>query len=146
VAAFFVCTGAASCKASEKEQPPLEKREFIIEQAGGGKTRIFAELARTEAERQRGLMYREFLADGEGMLFIFERDQKLSFWMKNTLIPLSIAFIDKDGRILQIRDMQPQDLTPVRSDHAVRYALEAPQGWFTWAGVAVGDIVRIDLR
>jgi uncharacterized membrane protein (UPF0127 family) len=76
------------------------------------------------------------------MLFIFDRDQVLSFWMKNTLIPLSIAFIASDGRILQIKDMEPLSLSTVNSDRSVRYALEVPRGWFSRAGIAIGDIVQ----
>jgi uncharacterized membrane protein (UPF0127 family) len=102
------------------------------------------ELARTGAERTQGLMNRKTLADGRGMLFIFDRDQILSFWMKNTLIPLSIAFIARDGRILEIRDMRPLDETAVRSSRSVRYALEAPQGWFGRAGITAGDVVLLD--
>jgi uncharacterized membrane protein (UPF0127 family) len=89
-------------------------------------------------------MYRKQLPDGEGMLFIFERDEALSFWMKNTIIPLSIAFIASDGRITEIKDMRPRDLNAVKSSRSVRYALEAPQGWFTRAGISPGDTVRGD--
>jgi uncharacterized membrane protein (UPF0127 family) len=104
---------------------------------------ITVEIARTEEERAQGLMYRKKLPDGEGMLFIFERDQQLSFWMKNTSIPLSIAFISSDGRITEIRDMQPHDLNSVQSSRSVRYALEAPQGWFTRAGIKPGDLMQM---
>ena len=90
-------------------------------------------------------MYREKLADGEGMLFVFDRDEILSFWMKNTLIPLSIAFISYDGKIIDIKDMEPQSLEPVRSSRSVRYALEVPQGWFSRAGFGAGDMVRLDI-
>jgi uncharacterized membrane protein (UPF0127 family) len=101
------------------------------------------ELARTETERGRGLMNRKTLEDGAGMFFIFDRDQIMSFWMKNTLIPLSIAFISREGRILEIRDMKPLDETPVRSGRSARYALEAPQGWFERAGIRAGDTVTL---
>jgi uncharacterized membrane protein (UPF0127 family) len=84
-------------------------------------------------------MHRRNLPDGEGMLFVFERDQILSFWMKNTFIPLSIAFIASDGRIIDIRDMEPQSLSAVKSTRSVRYALEVPQGWFTRQGIREGD-------
>jgi uncharacterized membrane protein (UPF0127 family) len=73
------------------------------------------------------------------MLFVFERDQMLSFWMKDTLIPLSIAYIAYNGRVLEIHDMKPRDLTSVRSGRSARYALEAPQGWFERAGIRPGD-------
>jgi uncharacterized membrane protein (UPF0127 family) len=89
-------------------------------------------------------MYRKSLPDGEGMIFVFERDQQLSFWMKNTLIPLSIAYITSDGRITEIRDMYPHDENTVQSSRSVRYALEVPQGWFGRAGIRPGDVVRID--
>jgi uncharacterized membrane protein (UPF0127 family) len=102
---------------------------------------VKAEIASTDEERAQGLMFREKLADGEGMFFIFERDQVLSFWMKNTYIPLSIAYITNDGRIVDIKDMYPHDENPVVSSRSVRYALEVPQGWFNRAGVRTGDIV-----
>jgi uncharacterized membrane protein (UPF0127 family) len=103
---------------------------------------VKAEIARTEQERSQGLMNRDRLNDGEGMLFVFERDQVLSFWMKNTRIPLSIAFIASDGTIVEIQDMQPHSLQAVQSSRSVRYALEVPQGWFSRAGAGPGDTVK----
>ena len=129
----------SSCSGLEK----FEKRDLVIE----GKERnipLTAEIARTDAQRQQGLMHRKGLKDGEGMLFIFERDQILSFWMKNTLIPLSIAYIASDGRILEIYDMEPGNLAPVSSSRSARYALEVPQGWFSRVGLASGD--RLDIQ
>jgi len=128
-----------SCNSLEK----FEKRELTIEGKGGNVT-LIAELAITPAQREQGLMYRKELKDGEGMLFVFEIDQVLSFWMKNTLVPLSIAYISHEGRILEIYDMQPQNLNPVRSSRSVRYALEVPQGWFNRVGLAPGD--RLDTQ
>jgi uncharacterized membrane protein (UPF0127 family) len=75
------------------------------------------------------------------MLFIFDRDQILSFWMKNTPHPLSIAYLDSKGKIRNIYDMTPFSLTPIVSTVSVRYALEVPQGWFEKAGIKTGDIV-----
>ena len=123
----------------------LNTTVLSIERVGAAPVQVTAEIARTDEERTQGLMHRKKLPDGEGMIFVFDRDQQLSFWMKDTLIPLSIAFIAWDGRIIDIKDMQPQDLNSVRSSRSVRYALEVPQGWFTRAGVREGDIVRIDL-
>jgi uncharacterized membrane protein (UPF0127 family) len=121
----------------------LEITELRIEKAGesGTPVPLRAEIARTDAERAQGLMHRKNLPDGEGMLFVFDRDQILSFWMKDTLIPLSIAYISSDGRILEIHDMRPQDLSPIRSARSLRYALEVPQGWFSRIGAALGDRV-----
>ena len=126
-----------SCSGREK----FDKQELILE-GSGGRIPVRAEIARTDSQRQQGLMYRKELKDGEGMLFIFERDQILSFWMKNTLIPLSIAYIASDGRIVEIFDMEPGNLNPVMSSRSVRYALEVPQGWFSRVGLAPGD--RLD--
>jgi uncharacterized membrane protein (UPF0127 family) len=84
-------------------------------------------------------MFRTSLAEGRGMLFVFDRDQIMSFWMRNTRIPLSIAYIRSDGGILEIRDMRPLDESLVRSSRSVRYALEVPQGWFDRVGVKAGD-------
>ena len=130
-------TVLATCSGLEK----FEKKELIIE-SGAGKIVIRAEIARTPAQREQGLMYRKKINDGEAMLFIFERDEMLSFWMKNTLVPLSIAYILYDGRVLEIYDMEPENLSPIRSSRSVRYALEVPQGWFGRAGIGVGD--RLD--
>jgi uncharacterized membrane protein (UPF0127 family) len=121
----------------------FEKRELSIRRAGAAPVSLEAELARSEQERARGLMYRKSLEDGKGMLFIFDRDQVMSFWMKNTLVPLSIAFIASDGRILEIKDMEPLNLSTISSERSVRYALEVPQGWFSRAGIAIGDIVQL---
>ena len=131
-------TGLYAC-----ENRKLATTVLHIERAGAEPIAITVELAITDAERSQGLMYRENLPDGEGMLFIFERDQQLSFWMKNTLIPLSIAFISSDGRITEIRDMQPLDENPMRSTRSVRYALEVPQGWFGRVGIQPGDVADI---
>jgi len=127
-----------SCSGLEK----FEKQEIAIE-GGAGKVTLKAEIARTQAQHQQGLMYRKELKDGEGMLFIFEKDDVLSFWMKNTLVPLSVAYIASDGRILEIYNMEPGNLDPVNSSRSARYALEVPQGWFSRAGLAAGD--KLDL-
>jgi uncharacterized membrane protein (UPF0127 family) len=134
----FFLSSLFSCSALEK----FEKRELVIN-GKEGKVTVKAEIAVTDAQREQGLMYRKTLKDGEGMLFVFQSDQILSFWMKNTLVPLSIAYIAYDGRILEIYDMQPGSLDPVRSSRSVRYALEVPQGWFGRAGLGVGDRLEI---
>ena len=122
----------------------LPVQEIPIERNGQVIAVVKAEMARTNEERAQGLMHRKKLPDGEGMMFIFDRDDILSFWMKDTYIPLSIAYITSDGRIVDIKDMYPHDENPVRSSRSVRYALEVPQGWFSRAGVQTGDIVRIN--
>ncbi|MDR3147480.1 MAG: DUF192 domain-containing protein [Treponema sp.] len=117
----------------------LETRDLTIERQEGEPVILRAEIARSQEERQRGLMFRKDLAEGRGMLFVFDRDQILSFYMKNTRIPLSIAFIRSDGGIAELRNMRPLDETTIQSSRSVRYALEVPQGWFERAGITVGD-------
>jgi len=130
------------CFSCTSEKLPV--KEISVEREGQIIAVVKAEIAVTQEERNKGLMYRKSLKDGEGMLFVFDRDDILSFWMKNTYIPLSIAFIANNGKIIDIKDMYPHDTNSVKSSRSVRYALEAPQGWFLRAGVKEGDTVRID--
>jgi uncharacterized membrane protein (UPF0127 family) len=142
---FLVSVNSACAGGGAEPQARLETMELTISRAGGGGTPVKAEIARTDEQRERGLMWRQSLEDGEGMLFVFDRDRILSFWMKNTLLPLSIAYIAYDGRILEIHDMEPQNLKAVRSTRSVRYALEVPRGWFTRTGIKAGDILGPEL-
>ena len=119
----------------------LEKKDLTITTAAGASIVVRAEIARTDKEREHGFMERKNIPDGTGMLFIFEKDQILSFWMKNTPHPLSIAYLDSSGKIRNIYDMTPCSLAPIQSTVSVRYALEVPQGWFDRAGIQVGDVV-----
>jgi hypothetical protein len=105
--------------------------------------KIRVEVARTEDEKARGLMFRESLGKDDGMLFVYDREEFLTFWMKNTPIPLSIAFIDRSGKIVDIQDMEPFSLATHASALPAQYALEMNKGWFKRNGVAVGDLVKI---
>ena len=107
-----------------------------------GNQEITVEVAADPASRQRGLMHRESMPEDHGMLFIFPAVQPLSFWMKNTLLPLSIAYADADGVIVRIADMTPHSLEAVPSGRAALYALEMNQGWFRKRGVGLGDRLR----
>jgi len=108
-----------------------------------GKVVEQVEIADKPDSRETGLMFRKELSDDHGMLFVFEKDDFLNFWMKNTFIPLSIAYIDSDGTIREFHDMVPFSEANVSSNYAVRYALEVPKGAFVRRGIQVGD--RIDL-
>ncbi|MBN1883662.1 MAG: DUF192 domain-containing protein [Deltaproteobacteria bacterium] len=109
-----------------------------------GDVEITAEVADNSSERSVGLMFRKEMADDHGMLFVYDLPRQLGFWMKNTYIPLSIAFIDASGTIVSIQDMQPLDDTTIhRSPKPVVWALEMNQGWFAENGVDVGDTVRL---
>lgn len=104
--------------------------------------KLTAEVAATTDERATGLMNRFSLQPDHGMLFIFERAETLHFWMKNTYIPLSIAFIAPDGRILNIEDMAPQTESTHDSRGPALYALEMRKGWFAQRGIKAGDTVE----
>ena len=99
------------------------------------------EVARTSDEQAKGLMHRKTMPENHGMLFHYESDRKLSFWMKDTEIPLSIAFLAADGTIKEIYDMKPFSLNTIVSRQSVRFALEVNQGLFERLGIDIGDRV-----
>ena len=103
---------------------------------------VTVETADTLESQEKGLMGRESLDENRGMLFVYERDAKKSFWMKNTTIPLSIAYIAADGTIREIYDMEPLSTRTVDSRYSVRYALEVNQGAFERHGIKAGDKVE----
>jgi hypothetical protein len=103
--------------------------------------KLVAEVATTPEQTSKGLMHRFSLRPDHGMLFVLDRVEMRSFWMKNTFIPLSIAFIGEDGRIVNIENMAPQDERLHWSRAPVRYALEMRRGWFAERGIAPGDRV-----
>lgn len=137
LAGFLVFSCSAQSAGSQDISKPNPRLKTVTLKAGS--TQVIAEVAKIEGERNRGLMFRKSLTDGKGMLFVFETDQKVSFWMKNTSIPLSVAYMGSDGTILQILDLIPFSLEPRPSERSVRYALEVPQGWFDRGGLKVGD-------
>ena len=103
------------------------------------------ELATTFEEQSLGLMYRDKLEENGGMLFVYPRENVLSFWMKDTRMPLSIAFIKADGRIIQIESMKPYSLDTHVSKEKAKYALEMNEGWFRIHNVREGDTVKMPL-
>jgi uncharacterized membrane protein (UPF0127 family) len=117
----------------------LEK--FQTTQVHVGSHALKVELAITEPQRMQGLMYREKLGANDGMLFVFDEPEYQSMWMKNTLVPLSVAFIAPDGTILNVEDMEPQTLNPHMSAGPSLYALEMNKGWFASRGLKAGDKV-----
>ena len=105
-------------------------------------------LALTPQQQKKGLMNTQAhgpaqLSQDEGMLFVYAREELLSFWMKNTSLDLSIAFINKNKEIIDIHKMNPNDITPVRSKEPAQYALEVNQGWFEKNNISRGDKVKI---
>jgi uncharacterized membrane protein (UPF0127 family) len=128
--AFLLCLAALGATAQEK---------FQATQIRVGAHPLKVELAVTDPQRMQGLMFREKLGKNDGMLFVFDETGYQSMWMKNTLIPLSVAFLDNDGVILNILDMEPHTLTPNMSAGPARYAIETNKGWFAERKLKAGD-------
>lgn len=101
--------------------------------------RIDAEVAATDAQRAQGLMHRRSLAANQGMLFVFPQAARHCMWMQNTYLPLSVAFLDEGGRIVNIEDMQPQTEDNHCAARPARFALEMNRGWFSSKGIAAGS-------
>jgi uncharacterized membrane protein (UPF0127 family) len=129
----------------ETTSGPSGLRTLIIEASGGKEVEVRVEVADDLAEQAKGLMDRTTLGENRGMLFVFPEERELSFWMKNTLIPLSIAFIDSESRIIDIQEMKPLDDEPPHyvSAEPARYALEVNRGFFEERGVRVGNRVEL---
>ncbi|MBS7265900.1 MAG: DUF192 domain-containing protein [Treponema sp.] len=136
IALLFACISLASCKSKK-----LPVKDIKIVRQDGTEFTVKAEIAEKPEDRNHGFMGRKTIPDGTGMLFVFEKDQILSFWMKNTPHPLSIAYIDSKGKIRNIFDMTPYSTASIVSTVSVRYALEVPQGWYKKTGITEGDTV-----
>jgi hypothetical protein len=122
------------------DAPAVLDRDWLTIEAEDGPFQFEVEVARTPAERARGLMFRESLADGQGMLFDFGDPQRVAMWMRNTLIPLDILFIRSDGRISSIaREAQPLSDQVMESAEPVRAVLELPGGLTAERGIEPGD-------
>lgn len=129
---------AVFCKSTK-----LQTRNLTIIRKNGTTISVNAEIAIKPEELQRGFMERKNIPDGTGMLFVFQQEQYLSFWMKNTPTPLSIAYINSDGIICDIFDMKPYSLENINSTVPVLYALEVPKGWFKKNNITVGDVINV---
>jgi uncharacterized membrane protein (UPF0127 family) len=116
--------------------------KFPVISLNAGLHIIKAEVAATDAERQRGLMYREKMGANEGMVFLFDAPANVCMWMKNTFIPLSVAFIDQSGKIVNIEDMQPQTTASHCAKKPIRYALEMNLGWFKQKNIKPGSAIE----
>jgi uncharacterized membrane protein (UPF0127 family) len=123
---------------------PAAARRFVsmknlprVQLTAGGHT-LEVYVARSEEERAQGLMHRRAMPEDEGMLFMSGKSRVQKFWMKDTPLPLSIAFLQDDGTILKIADLEPHDLEAESSEHPVRFVLEMNRGWFDERGIVPG--------
>ena len=111
-----------------------------------GSKKLFAEIAITDTQKACGLMFRTSLAPNGAMVFVYDAPQKASFWMKNTEIPLDIAFLNKDGEITEIKKLYPNNLNPVISaSKNILFCIETNQDWFANNGVSVGDKLNMNV-
>jgi uncharacterized membrane protein (UPF0127 family) len=137
--AVLVLSPAAAQLAPAPGTPQLDLPRVTLT---AGMHRMEVQLATTPTQRQVGLMYRRQMPQHEGMLFVFEQPGVQCFWMKNTLLPLTAAFVADDGTIVNLADMQPLDETSHCSERPVRYVLEMNQGWFDSRHLRAGHRLR----
>lgn len=132
-----VFCASAAVNAQESPQTNLERVKL-----SAGMHQIDAQVASTGGQRQTGLMFRKEMPQHEGMIFVFEQATQQCFWMKNTLLPLTAAFVADDGTIVNLADMKPQTEDPHCSEKPVRYVLEMNLGWFAKKGIKAGSKLR----
>jgi uncharacterized protein len=126
---------AAALLPAAAQEPQMNLPRVTL---SAGMHQIDAQVAQTPGQRATGLMYRNEMPQHEGMLFVFEQPTVQCFWMKNTLLPLTAAFVGDDGTIVNLADMKPQSMDSHCSEKPVRYVLEMNQGWFAKKGVKPG--------
>ncbi|HEY8900451.1 MAG TPA: DUF192 domain-containing protein [Chthoniobacterales bacterium] len=135
--ASLLFSGTVLSQVPDKPQPKLPTISLSI-----GDRKLATEVADDDTERETGMMFRTEMADGTAMLFVFNVPQRRGFWMKNTIIPLSVAYLNASGMILEIHDLQPKDERAVTSQFdTIAYAIEVPQGWFSKNGILPGSMV-----
>ncbi|MCC7365386.1 MAG: DUF192 domain-containing protein [Dehalococcoidia bacterium] len=138
--AFLACDGAGND--TDAPRPELPTVEVRVEGNGRSET-LTVELAITTDQRQKGLMFREAMPEDAGMLFLFPRQSSGGFWMRNTYLPLSIAYLAADGTVLEIRSGTPLDETILTPAQPYYMVLEVNQGWFERHGLGVGSKVVV---
>jgi uncharacterized membrane protein (UPF0127 family) len=132
-----------ACDSSEPKPTPILPTREITVSSGETSAKLTVELAITGKQREQGLMLRQKMDESQGMLFFFRNDQTIGFWMKDTYLPLSIAYLDESGTILEIRDAKPLDQTILTPAKPYRNTLEVNQGWFERRKLGVGSKVAL---
>ena len=134
-AALILTISLVTGAVNAQDAPQMDLQRVKIT---AGMHQISAQVAQTPEQRQIGLMFRKEMPQAEGMLFVFEQPSQQCFWMKNTLLPLTAAFVADDGTIVNLEDMKPQTTDSHCSAKPVRYVLEMNQGWFAKKGLKAG--------
>jgi uncharacterized protein len=136
----------ADPSAEEYQSPPLPKGKVVLEDASGGEHPVEVEIATSRNAQTRGLMWRRFLPEGQGMLFVFPDVRARAFWMKNTLIPLDMIFLDSEAIVVGIvSQAAPLTLSPRGPEKPSQYVLEVPGGWAASRGIRIGRPARLEL-
>ena len=130
----------AACRDSDASTTPIF--DLVVAQGETSET-VKVEIAATGSQRQQGLMFRQQLAEDAGMLFLFPADSGGGFWMRNTYVPLDIAYIAADGTVMEVRAAKPLDETPLTPAGRYRYVLEVNQGWFERHGLGPGAKITL---
>ena len=138
--AALLCISLGWPMASQAQTQPQEAPQLDLPRARltAGIHQISAQVAQSPQERSTGLMFRKEMPQSEGMLFVFDQPTQQCFWMKNTLLPLTAAFVADDGVIVNLADMKPHSTDAHCSAKPVRYVLEMNQGWFAKKGIKAG--------
>lgn len=139
---FLFALALTACQPVKESLPPADGQTYFPISIGGQELQM--QLALNSAEQQKGLMFRDQLAEDHGMLFLFEQPNQRGFWMRNTRIPLDIGYFDASGQLLEVYKLFPYDENPVPSkSHEILIAVETNRGWYAAHGIKPG--ARIDL-
>ena len=139
--------GAPTNTVAKQSQPYLDHAQprLATIKLWIGAQEMVTEMCLTPTQTSTGKMFRKQMGENEGMLFVFGRPHRTAFYMRNTIVPLSAAYIDPEGTILEIHDLQPLNETPVEaSSDKIQYVLETPQGWFKKNNIGVGTLIRTE--
>ncbi len=134
---------AASCSDADTPRLPDAPTAKVTIESGGKTATLTVEIAATEAQREQGLMLRQQMDEDRGMLFLFPADTTIGFWMKNTYIPLDIAYISAVGTVLDVHAAKPLDETIIKPAGPYRYTIEVNEGWFARHGLGQGATVHL---
>jgi len=138
-ASFGLLTGCGN-KAKPAPEPKSVQDHFVVTVGGQA---VQMQLALLPHEMQQGLMFRKSLGPEEGMIFLYDRPQQMSFWMRNTEIPLDIGYFDADGKLKEVYNLLPHDERPIQSLGLRQFALEMNQGWYRTHGLKAGDAIDL---
>lgn len=140
---LLLALATVSCSNDDLPKATTFDRATVTVSEGGLSAKVNVEIASTEKQREQGLMLRQSMPEDAGMLFLFPTDTTVGFWMRNTYLPLDIAYLDPAGKVLEVRRAQPLDETPLIPLGPYRYTLELNQGWFERHGYGPSAVITL---